>query len=155
MRVRSAHRISSISNTAGNVSISTVTFIVPGGSDSVVSICAEHVVPERRFAMALHFRQIEVRTAIARVQRARVVEREETEIEQRARHRLAVDHEMLFRQMPAARAHHQHRGIGLDLVVLALGRCVVDRAGDRVAKIELAVDEAVATSARSNPRNPP
>ena len=70
------------------------------------------------------------------------MENEQAEIEQRAGHRLAIDHEMFFRQMPAARAHHQHRRIGLDDVVLAFRRGVVDRAGHRIAKVELAVDQA-------------
>ncbi len=40
MRERSACRISSISNTAGSVSISTVTFIAPRGRPSASSACS-------------------------------------------------------------------------------------------------------------------
>ncbi len=51
----------------------------------------EHVVPQPRLEMALHLRQVEVRAGAARQRFLGVMEEVEAEIEQRARHRLAVD----------------------------------------------------------------
>ena len=65
----------------------------------------EHIVPQARFEVALELRQIEIGAAAARQQFLGVVEEEQSEIEQRARDRRAVDQEMLFDQVPAARAN--------------------------------------------------
>ena len=50
-----------------------------------------------------------------------VVEKEETEIEERAGDRLAVDQKMLFGQMPAARADHQGGRVLAELVCFPSG----------------------------------
>ena len=68
---------------------------------------AEHIVPQARFEMAFHLRQIEVRAGASIEQLFGVVKEEQAEIEQRAGDRLAVDQEVLLVQMPAARTHHQ------------------------------------------------
>ena len=65
----------------------------------------ENIIPDARFEMALHFRQIKIRAAAARDQLLRVVEKIQTEIEQTARDRLAIDEHMFLDQMPAARTH--------------------------------------------------
>ena len=70
---------------------------------------AEDIIPQPRFQMALHLRQIEVRAGALANQFLRVVEEEQPEIEQRRRDRLAIDQEMSFVQMPAARPHQQRR----------------------------------------------
>ena len=78
----------------------------------------EDVVPEPRLEMRLHLRQIKVRPGAARDQLLRVVEKVEPEVEEARRHRLAVDEEMLLRQMPAARADDQRRGLVVQRVAL-------------------------------------
>src|SRR5215475_13020336 len=63
----------------------------------------ESVVPDARFEVALHFRQVKIRAAPACDQFTGVVKKEETKIEERARNRLAIDEQMLLEQMPATR----------------------------------------------------
>ena len=67
----------------------------------------EDVVPEPGFEVALHLRQIEIRTRTGARQRLVVVGQIHGEIEQRARDRLTVHEDVLLRQMPAARAHDE------------------------------------------------
>ena len=52
---------------------------------------AEHVVPQPGLEMALELRQIKVRCGAARHQLARIVEKEQCEIEERPGHRRPVD----------------------------------------------------------------
>ena len=89
--------------------------------------------------MRLHLRQVEVRSRAALDQLLRVVEEEQREVEDRAGDGLAVDLHVLLDEVPAARARDQHRGLVVQLVLLAalLER---DRAADRVAQVELALD---------------
>ena len=63
----------------------------------------------------------------------------QAEVDQRAGHGFAVHRDVAFRQVPAARAHHQHRGVRVHAVMPALGRRVVESAGHRVAQVDLAV----------------
>ena len=92
--------------------------------------------------MALELRQIEGGRRALRQLRLGVVEDIEAEIEQRARHFLAVDENMGLRQMPAARPHHEQRRCRADVIVLA-GRRIgeADRAGPAVLQIDLAFDD--------------
>ena len=78
--------------------------------------CDEDVVPEPRLPMALELRQVEVRPAAACDRPLGRVEHVEPEVEQAARHRLAVDQHVALGQMPAARPDEQRR----DLVVQAV-----------------------------------
>ena len=104
----------------------------------------EHVVPQPRFQMTFDFRQVEIGAGAARPQLRGIVEKEQAEIEQRPRHRRAVDQEVLFRQMPAARAHEQHRRLVVQRIVPArFGVVEGDRAPHRVDQIRLAVDHVV------------
>ena len=101
----------------------------------------EHVVPQPRLEMALELGQVEVGAGAARQRFLGVVEEVEAEIEQRPRHRLAVDRHVPLEQMPAARAHEQHRRLVVQLVGLAaIGIDIVDLAADRVGQIVLALD---------------
>jgi hypothetical protein len=61
------------------------------------------VVPNARFKVTLHFREVKIRAAAARDQFLGVVKKEETEIEERAGDRLAIDKQMLLVQVPATR----------------------------------------------------
>jgi hypothetical protein len=49
------------------------------------------------------------------------VEEVEAEVEERADDRLAVDRHVLLVEVPAARAHDEHRGLRRSAVALALG----------------------------------
>src|SRR5579875_1245658 len=101
----------------------------------------EHAVPEPRLLMALELRQIEVGPRPALELLARVVEEVQPEIKQAAGDRRAVDGESRLGQMPAARAHDQHGGIGSEHVALA-GRRVreVERPVPAVEQVDLALE---------------
>ena len=98
----------------------------------------EDRVPEPRFEMALHLRQIEVRAGAALDQLLRVVEKVKREVDDATRCRLAVDEDVLLLQMPAARAHDERGGLRIELVLLALGRGVADLLPHRVVHAHLA-----------------
>src|SRR5439155_18150858 len=63
----------------------------------------EDVVPEPRLAVALHLRQVEIRSAPSLEQMLRVVEDVEPEVEHRAGDRHAVDQQMPLHEVPASR----------------------------------------------------
>src|SRR5204863_681540 len=60
----------------------------------------ESVVPNARFEMTLHFRQVKIWPAPARDQFPGVVKKEETEIKERAGNRLAINEQMFLVEMP-------------------------------------------------------
>ena len=95
---------------------------VPLGSAERLLGVGEDVVPEARLEMALQLRQVEARGRALGHDRLGVVEDVEAEIEQRGRHRLAVDQEVVLGQVPAARAHQQDGRLVGQLVGLAGGR---------------------------------
>ena len=70
------------------------------------------------------------------------MEEKESEIEDRPGHRLAIDHQVLFVQMPATWTRDEHRGFFVQLVMLA-ALAQADRAAHRIAQIDLAVDQVV------------
>ena len=127
-------RISSISNAARIVSIRTVALIVPARDAEPVLRPDEDVVPEPRLEVRLELREVEV-AAVAAV----VAEEVEPEVEQRARHRRAVDLEVALLEVPAARADEQHGDLVAELVPL-LARVERDRPVERVRQVPLAVD---------------
>ena len=91
--------------------------------------------------MALELRQIEGGRRAGRHLRLGAMEDVEAEVEQRAGHFLAVDGDVPLGQVPAARAHHQHRRIALEGVGLSARRVgEVDLAGPAVLEIGLALD---------------
>src|SRR5439155_18326265 len=98
----------------------------------------ENVVPEPCFEMALHLRQIKIRAAAALQQFGGVVEKIQTEIEQAAGNRFAIHKDVLLRQMPAARADEQRRGLCVELVLLAVRVAERNCAAHGVAQIRLA-----------------
>ena len=91
--------------------------------------------------MTLEFGQVEGGRRAGGHLRLGAMEDVEAEIEQRARHFLAVDSHMPLGQVPAARAHHQHCGIPLERVGLS-GRGIdkVDLSRPAVFEIGLALD---------------
>jgi len=103
----------------------------------------EDVIPQPGFEMALELRQVEIRAAAARDQLLGIVKEVETEVEDAAGNRLAVDLHVLFRQVPAARTHEQRGDLGPKRVRLALRRDEVDAAADGVAQIDVALDVVV------------
>src|SRR5690606_42101621 len=68
----------------------------------------------------LQLGDVEVRAAVLRRQRGRVVPGEQAQVEQRGRDALAVDQDVLLVQVPAARAHDQHRALVLRTQLVAL-----------------------------------
>ena len=81
----------------------------------------EHVVPQPRLAVALHLGQVEVGPRSAAQRLGAVVEQVQPEVEQRARHRLAVDLEMALHEMPAARPNDERRDVSLRRYCLPSG----------------------------------
>src|SRR5581483_2563377 len=112
----------------------------PPGNAELLLREDEHVVPEPGFQVALHLREIEVRTRAARDLLFRVVEKEKPEIEERGGDRLAVDEGVPFVQMPASRADHQGRDLFGELIALAARRLEIDFSADRVAQVQLPLD---------------
>src|SRR3990167_9749865 len=99
----------------------------------------EDLVPQPRLEVRLHLRQVEIRPGAARDELPRVVKEVEREIEDRTRGRPAVDEQVLLVEVPAARPHHQHRDLVVELVSLAvLLEC--DRAARRVAQVRLPLE---------------
>jgi hypothetical protein len=90
--------------------------------------------------VVLHLRQVQVQAEALVVQPAGVVECVQPEVDQRAGDRLALDPQVLLRQVPAARAHEQRRGLLGQLVALALRAVVADRAVDRVDQVHVPLD---------------
>ena len=100
---------------------------------------AEDVVPQPRFEVGFHLRQVEVGAGAAGDQFLGVVEEEQGEIEHAAGDALAIHGDVLFVQMPAARAHHQGRHFVVELVALA-ALVEADGAADRFLEVDLALD---------------
>ena len=101
----------------------------------------EDLVPQTRLEIALELGQVEIGAGAARDQRLGVDEDIEAEIEQAAGDRLAVDDQMVLRQMPAARAHQEDGRLGGELVFLAAHRVgEVDLVGPAVLEVDLALD---------------
>ena len=109
------------------VSISTVALIVPRSRPEPVLGEGEDVAPQRRLVPALELGQIEIGARALGQRRPRIVPEVEGEIEQ-APATARRDRDMVFRQMPAARADHQHRRIVADRIALAAVRIGVSRA---------------------------
>jgi hypothetical protein len=106
----------------------------------------EDVVPEAGLEVALELGQVEVRAAALVEQALPVVEEVEPEVEEAAGDRLAVDEHVPLGEVPAARAHEQHRRVVSEAIGLLPG-VELDRALDRVRQVRLALD-AVAPGRR-------
>ena len=112
----------------------------------------EDVVPELRLLGALQLREVEVRPAARVDQLLRVVEEVEAEIDERAGCRQPAprsvgEPQVLLRQVPAARAHHD-RGSALGRDLVGLARCLGPArerqlAADRVAERQLPLDHVL------------
>ena len=122
------------------VSISTVARMVPCGMPSFSLAHREHVVPEPRFEMALHFRQIEIRTRSALQLRGCVVEEEQPEIEQRCRYRLTIHQHVLLGECQPRGLTTSVAMVAVQAILLALGTGEFDFASHRIAKVQLAFD---------------
>ena len=102
----------------------------------------EDVVPQPGLEMRFELGQVEIGAAALGQQGLGIVEEIEAEIEQRARHRLAIDQQVLLDQVPAARPHQQHGNLVVEPIRLGRRRIVEgDRASDGVAQVDLAVDQ--------------
>lgn len=94
--------------------------------------------------MAFHFGQVEVGTAAAVEQLARVVKEVEAEVEDGAGDGFAIDEHVSLLKMPAARADKERSGMVNEFVVLAgSGIGVSDLAADCVTQIDVAVEKVV------------
>ena len=99
---------------------------------------AEHVVPQPSLKMAFHLGQVEERASPLGA-----VEGVEAEVDQARREPILAHEQVFLAQMPAARPEHDGwpLGIRVQLVMLALRAGVGDRPGDRVAQVQLPVDD--------------
>ena len=101
----------------------------------------EDVVPQPRLEMALELGQVEGRRRALGHLQPGAMEDVEAEVEQRARHRLAVDQQVALVEVPAARPDHQRRRVGLDRIELAARRVgEVDAAVPQIEQVGLALD---------------
>ena len=111
----------------------------------------QHVLPQRRLFHRLQLGQVEIRAAILRGERAGVVEGEQAEVEQAGAGALSVDQHVLLVEVPAARAHDQHRlfrerfqRIGFSVgLPFCSRRGERERAGDGFAQRALADEQVV------------
>src|SRR5262249_5567909 len=99
----------------------------------------EDVVPQPRLEVRLHLRQIEVRSSAARNELFRVVEEIEREVEEARGDRLRVDEQVLFEQMPSARADHERRRLLIQRVMF-LAAVEGDRAAHGIAEVDVTVE---------------
>ena len=99
----------------------------------------EDVVPEARLEVALELREVQVRAAPPVERSPAVVEEIEAEVEEAARDLLAVHEHVPLGQVPAARAHEEHRGFLAEAIGLLAG-VELDRPLDRVDQVRLAVE---------------
>ena len=94
--------------------------------------------------MALEFRQVKIGACPARYQFPSVVKKEQCEVEERTRHRLAVDEHVCFRQMPAPRPYEQYGRFAVQGVMPSGLRVVEgDRAAHRISEIGLAFNQVL------------
>jgi hypothetical protein len=73
--------------------------MLPRGTPSASCACTKIPIPDASLEMALHLRQVEVRSAAPPQQLGSVVEEEETEIEQRSRNGPSLERDVALRQM--------------------------------------------------------
>ena len=111
------------------VSISTVALIEPCGMPSVAWAVDEDGVPQARLEVALQLRQVEVGAGAAAQQLLGVVEDVEAEVEQRARHRLAVDQHVLSGRCQPRGRTSSTAVLVVQLVGLAARRVARSRSG--------------------------
>jgi hypothetical protein len=101
----------------------------------------EHVVPEPRFQVALHLRQVEIRTATASDQLVRIVEKVQPEIEESASHWLIINVDMLLDKVPAARSHRQGGGCVIQAILTPLRADEGDRPANGITQVELPLND--------------
>ena len=100
----------------------------------------EDIVPQTRFQVALHFREVEIRAAAPGQEIFGVVEKEESEIEQASRDGCAVNLDMFLHQVPTPRAHDQSGDGIVEAVLFAFGTLEPDGAVNGIAQVDLALD---------------
>ena len=93
--------------------------------------------------MAFELGQVEVRAAAALEQPARVVEEVQAEVEERRADGLAVDEDVLFGQVPAARTHQQRGGLVVEAIDAAVRVVERDGALDGVDQVDLAFEHVL------------
>ena len=96
----------------------TVALIVPARHPDVILREAEDVVPEPRLEVALELREVEVRPRCRARAAARRSLEVDAEVEEARRDRPAVDLDVALQEMPAARAHEEHRDLVVQRVAL-------------------------------------
>jgi hypothetical protein len=95
----------------------------------------ENVVPEPRFEVMFQLGQIKINPAAAVESFASVVEKIEGEIEQAAGSGLAVEADVLLRQVPASRTHQQGGYLRVQPVLFAIRVGKFDSAAHRVTQV--------------------
>ena len=102
----------------------------------------EHVIPQARFQIMLHFGQIQIDARIVHDAVMSIVEEIHREIEQAGRGGLAIHEDMFFRQVPTARADQQGCHLRVQTVLLAFRAGEFNGAAQRIAHVDLAVERA-------------
>ena len=99
----------------------------------------EGVAPQRRLAVGLELRDVEVGTTASVEQLRGVAVHVQAEVHERAGERVAVDAQVALGQVQAAGAHEQHGVLLVEAVLLAL-LLVLHRAPHRISEVGLADD---------------
>lgn len=118
-----------------------------GGTDSaagktdVVLGQVEGIIPQTSLEVRFHLGEVKVRAKAALDQLARIVEKVQTKVKQRAGHGFAVDGEMLLLKVPAASTGDEggQGSVGAQLV-LFVTLLKVHLAADGIVQVDLAVD---------------
>ena len=103
----------------------------------------EDVVPQARFEMRFHFRQVEERAIAARDLLLCVVEKDQSEVENAAGNALAVDGYVLLIEVPAARTNLQRGDLFVERVFLAGFIGERELAADGLVQVDLTLDLVV------------
>src|SRR5258708_4062691 len=117
-----------------------------GGSDRAarnleIVLCeVENVIPQPGLDVALELGQVEVRAASLPEKSPGVVIEIQPEVEEAARDRFAVDLDVLFVQVPAARPYEQRRDLVVEAVFLSLRAREIDPPLDGVDQVDLPLD---------------
>ena len=102
----------------------------------------EDVVPQARFKVRFHLRQIQVDAAAAHLKGLHIVEKVQREIEHRAGDGLAVECDVFFIQVPAARTRKQDARRIVEFVLFAV-LLEADGAKIGIAQIDLAFNHVL------------
>ena len=103
----------------------------------------EHVVPEPGLQVAFHLGKVEIGPEPRSSSFRALWKKNRPKSTSEPGHGLAVQPDVLFRQVPAARPHHERGRLLVESILFSLGTGEADRAADGFAEVPLALDQVV------------